>query len=139
MNDERGESWWKGLRRVAMGAVLLVVVVIPILLVYGQIRGTRMLREFGILWNTTDAIAIYLNDHHKWPRNWDALSSSLVAAGAGDSNLRDSVVINFDIDCERRPQPGDWYVHLKSKDIPGEERAANEQLRRLIASRQRQP
>ncbi len=122
-----------------MGGVLFVVVVIPVVLVRGQIRGSRMLREFGALWNTTDAISIYVNHHHEWPRSWEALSSSLVAVGAAEPNLQDSVLVNFDVDGERMPQPGDWYVHLKSEDVPGEEHAANERLRRLIGSGRRPP
>jgi hypothetical protein len=132
MSDERGKTRRRGLRRVIMGSVFLVVLAILALLAHGQIRGTQMLREFGILWNTTDAITVYINVHHKWPRNWNALSPSLIAVGAGESNLRDSVVINFDVDCQRMPQPGDWYVHLTSKDIPAEESAANEVLRRQV-------
>lgn len=139
MTDERRQLGRNVLRRIAISAVLCVVVAIPVLFVYGQIRGSQRLREFGELWNTTDAISIYVNHHHEWPRSWEALSSSLVAVGITEPNLQDSVAVNFDVDGERMPQPGDWYVHLKSGDIPGEEHAANERLRRLIASGRRPP
>jgi hypothetical protein len=139
MTGERSQPRRNVLRRVAIGAVIFLVVAIPVLFVYGQIRGSQRLREFGELWNTTDAISIYMNDHHKWPRNWEALSSSLAAVGAGESNLQDSVVVNFDVDYRRMPQPGDWYVHLKNGDIPGEEQIANERLRQFIAPGRRPP
>ena len=137
MTGERSQPRRNVLRRIAISAALCVVVAIPVLFVSGQIRGSQRLRQFGELWNTTDAISIYVNRHHEWPRSWAALSSSLAAVGADESNLQDSVVVNFDVDGERMPQPGDWYVHLKSGDIPGEEHAANERLRGLIASGRR--
>ncbi len=123
----------------AIVAALFIVVAIPALFVHGQIRGRQMLREFGVLWTTTDAISLYMNQHHKWPQDWKALAPSLAAVGARESTLEASVVVNFDVDCERLQQPGDWYVHLKSEDIPGEERAANERLRGMIALGQRRP
>jgi len=74
------------------------------------IRSNQKLREFGILWNTTDAIQVYIDQNHKWPQDWDALSSALIACHARSSYLRDSVVVNFAVDCEKTPQPGDWYL-----------------------------
>jgi hypothetical protein len=108
--------------------VLLVIVVILALVVYVPNRSMQMMREFDNLWNTTDAIQVYISDNHKWPRDWDALSSSFIAVGSRSSYLRDSVAVNCAVDCEKPPQAGDWYVHLKSGDIPGEERTANERL-----------
>jgi hypothetical protein len=95
--------------------------------------------EFAALWNTTDAIQFYVDKNHKWPRNWEALKSSLAEVSAdyrgGDiSWARDHVDVNFQLDDEKVLQPGDWYVHLKSNDIPGEERTANERLRNQFVS-----
>jgi hypothetical protein len=128
MSDERDKVGRKGLRWVAIGSALLFVVAILTLVAYGQVRSIQMMREFANLWNTTDAIQVYIGQNHKWPRDWDAFSSSFIAVGSRSSYVRDSVVVNFAVGCERTPQPGDWYVHLKSWDIPGEVRTANERL-----------
>jgi hypothetical protein len=56
MSDEPCQVRRKALRRVAIGAVLLVVLAILAFLAYVPIRSTQVMREFGILWNTTDAI-----------------------------------------------------------------------------------
>src|ERR1700722_8962780 len=100
MGDECVKMRRKTFRRVIIASALLVVLATLAFVVYVPIRSTRVMREFGILWNTTDAIQMYVDRNHKWPRNWGELSSSLIAVNVTSSDLRDSVVVNFDVDYE---------------------------------------
>lgn len=97
--------------------------------VYLPFRSARMMGEFSALWNTTDAIHLYVGKNREWPRDWISLASSLATVGGDISEARNRVDVNFELDCQKPPQPQDWYVHLKSCDIPAEEREANERLR----------
>jgi len=124
-------------KRAAIGASMLVALCVPALALYVRHYSTQVMGEDAILWETTDAIQVYVTKNHTWPRDWSDLSASLAFVdpsfrrGAAD-RASNRVVVNFQVDCARSPGPDDWYVHLKSDSLPGEEMAANDRLRRQV-------
>jgi hypothetical protein len=106
---------------------------------YWSQRFSRVMTEFSALWNTTDAIQAYVGKHRQWPKDWETLAPSLASvdpmyANGDISFAREHVLVNFQLDVEKPQQPEDWYVHLKSGDIPGEERVANERLGGMVGN-----
>jgi hypothetical protein len=119
----RWRSW------LALGALLLLLVAPVAFGLYWYASAGRTLGAFADLWNTTDAIGMYVDQKHKWPRDWSALGPYLSSVGGDISNgVADRVDVNFRVDLAKSPEPTEWYVHLKSDGLPVEERAMNESL-----------
>jgi hypothetical protein len=128
--DRKGRAWlpWAVLV-VSLGATSVLAAVL-----YAEWRaGWARMDEFSAIWNTTDAIHVYVYDKHKWPRDWESLTSSLAYVGGDMPNARARVDVNFKVDFKGDRQADGWYVRVKSGDIPGEERDANVRLRALAA------
>ncbi len=92
-------------------------------------RWSEGFRDFPDIWNTTDAISMYVDTNNRWPTDWAALDPYLPAVG-GDirSDLPNHVDVNFCTEGRTSPESSGWFVHLKNNHLPGEERAANERL-----------
>ena len=91
-------------------------------------------RDFSALWNTTDAIEHYIEEHQQWPSNWQSLQPSVAATnGPNDiSFLRQRIEVNFQVGQTRAPLNGDWYVRVKSGRISKEQSTANDRLGRNV-------
>jgi hypothetical protein len=118
---------WRGW--LALGTLLLVLVAFLAFGRYWHASFGRRMGAFADLWNTTDAIQMYVDKKNSWRRDWSALAPYLTAVGGNISNgVAERVDVNFRVDLAKAPEPAEWYVCLKSNSLPGEERTVNEAL-----------
>ncbi|HEV7998787.1 MAG TPA: hypothetical protein VGP63_02830 [Planctomycetaceae bacterium] len=111
--------------------VLLLALSAPFAVAFVLETGSQKLGAFADVWNTTDAIQMYVDNKDKWPQDWSALAPYLSQVGGDISNgVSERVDVNFRVNVANPPEPGEWYVHLKKTALPGEEQTANERLRR---------
>jgi hypothetical protein len=120
--------------RIARAIVIALIVQAIAIVLYWQFRQTQKRREDFTLLQLTAAIHHYVDRYDQWPRNWDSLRSNFVS----DDSSREFALaryrfdVNFLVDCTRPPSTDDWYIHLKTGDMPNEFREANDELRSLV-------
>jgi hypothetical protein len=128
----KGSAWHTWL---ATGTLLLVVSALIAFGLHWYTTAGQRLGAFADVWNTADAIRMHVDQKHQWPRDWNALAPYLAGAGGDISNgVPERVDVNFHVDLAQSPEPTEWYVHLKTNGLPGEEQAANESLYRQRVS-----
>ena len=101
---------------------------------YNALNG---MREFSVLWNTTDSIIYYIKKNNEWPDSFESLSEaySIHAHPFKNEDLlffQKNVDINFQIDLGEIPDSADWYVRLKNGRLLQEEKDANDRIRSTI-------
>jgi hypothetical protein len=133
MNDkDRKQRPWIPLAvvLVSLGAVCVLGLV-----VYTQwwCAGWTRLSEWEALYNTTDGICDYVERNHKWPRDWESLTSSIAYVGGDMPFARDRVDVNFAVDFKSERHADEWYVRVKSGGFRGDERNSNDRLRKLVS------
>ena len=98
---------------------------------------SETMSDFAALWNTTDALQLYVATRKQWPRDWHALSSSFAhidrAYSSGDVSLaRERVQVNFTVEIGSPPRANEWYVQLTSGRMEPEQANANTRLRAVV-------